>query len=65
MPLPTPKDTETKEEFVSRCIAWMTENEEDKFPSRAQRAAICYSQWDEYAKKHGKPLDDGGKKKKS
>ena len=59
MPLPTPKDTETKEAFVSRCIAVMTEEESKRFPTRAQRAAICYSQWNEYAKEHGKELDKG------
>lgn len=64
MPIPTPKDSETKEEFVSRCIETLTKDESDKFPSRAQRAAICYSQWNDYAKAHGKPLDDGGKKEK-
>lgn len=64
MPLPTPKDTETKEDFVSRCIEIMTKEESDKFPSRAQRAAICYSQWNEYAKEHGKALDHGKAKDK-
>lgn len=59
MPIPEPKDNETKEQFVSRCIEIMTRDESEKFPSRAQRAAICYSQWNEYAKAHGKPLDHG------
>lgn len=64
MPLPTPKKSEDKEAFVSRCIEFMTKNEADRFPSREQRAAICYSQWDDYAKKHGKPLDKDSKKSK-
>ena len=54
MPLPTPKGTETKEAFISRCIETMTKDESDRFPSSKQRAAICYSQWNEYAKEHGK-----------
>lgn len=64
MPMPTPTSKETKEDFVSRCIETLTKEDSDMFPSRAQRAAICYSQWNEYAKKHGKPLDDGGDAKK-
>ena len=47
MPMPEPKKDETKQDFVSRCIESLTRDESDKFPSRAQRAAICYSQWGE------------------
>lgn len=47
MPMPKPKKSEDKQEFVSRCIAKLTRDEEGKFPSRTQRAAVCYSQWGE------------------
>lgn len=47
MPLPTPKKDEKKDDFISRCIKTITEEERDRFPSREQRAAICYSQWGE------------------
>lgn len=55
MPLPSPKKNEGKEGFVSRCIETLTKNEKHRFPSNKQRAAICYSLWDEYQKKHGHP----------
>lgn len=47
MPLPTPKKGESKEDFVSRCIETLTKEKSNRFPSRAQRAAVCYSQWGE------------------
>jgi hypothetical protein len=55
MPLPEPKKNEEKQEFVSRCIETLTKEDKERFPSRGQRAAVCYSQWDEYQKKHGHP----------
>ena len=69
MPIPKPKKGESKQDFVSRCIEFMTVNESEKFPSKEQRAAICYTQWDEYEKAHGRPgeteEEKHGKKKKS
>lgn len=47
MPLPRPEKKETKQAFISRCIREMTEDESERFPTRSQRAAICYSQWGE------------------
>ncbi len=48
MPMPKPnKKKEKKQEFVSRCIANLTREEQDRFPDSKQRAAICYSQWGE------------------
>ena len=55
MPLPTPKSKEEKEGFISRCMKKITEEEKKKWPDEKQRAAICYSQWDSYQKKHGHP----------
>src|SRR5690606_39204725 len=45
MPLPKPNDGETKEEFLDRCMADETMQEE--FPDEAQRYAVCLVQWDE------------------
>ncbi len=47
MPLPAPKKNETKQQFISRCIREMTLDESERFSTRSQRAAICYSQWGE------------------
>lgn len=47
MPLPKPKKDEKKDEFISRCIETLTKHEASRFPTREQRAAICYSLWGE------------------
>jgi len=47
MPLPKPNDGETKEEFIDRCMADETAQEE--FPDESQRYAVCLAQWDERA----------------
>lgn len=61
MPVPKPNDTETKEEFISRCMGDKVMQEYDQ----KQRAAICYNSWGE--KKdlttcdgHAKMVDIGG-----
>jgi len=42
MPLPTKRGSESKKEFVARCMS------DDKviaeFPNTSQRAAVCYAQ---------------------
>lgn len=48
MPLPTPKEDETKEQFITRCMG--AHSKEGKFDlsdkkQRAQALAICYSKW--------------------
>ena len=45
MPLPKPNDGETKDEFIDRCMADETMQEE--FPDEDQRYAVCLAQWDE------------------
>src|SRR5690606_2266962 len=45
MPLPKPNDGETKEEFIDRCMADETMQEE--VPDESQRYAVCLAQWDE------------------
>src|SRR5690606_38068985 len=45
MPLLKPIDGETKDEFIDRCMADETMQEE--FPDEDQRYAVCLAQWDE------------------
>jgi hypothetical protein len=44
MPIPKPKKDEVKEEFISRCITTLR-NEDPEKPQK-QIAAICYDAWD-------------------
>ena len=44
MPLPTPNKDEEHDDFISRCMADATANEE--FPDEKQRNAVCEKQWD-------------------
>lgn len=53
MPLPKPKDDDTQQEFITRCMGNDAMNEE--FPDRDQRAAVCHTQW---RKARGKALID-------
>lgn len=41
--MPSPRDGETRKEFISRCMGDSEAN--DSFPESDQRAAFCYSQW--------------------
>ena len=45
MPLPTPRDNETRNDFVNRCIG----NEQSKkdFPDIKQRLAVCNGRYGE------------------
>lgn len=43
MPIPEPHKHETKEKFLSRCMADEVMNKE--YPQKAQRFAICHSKW--------------------
>ena len=47
MPILKPNGGETKEEFINRCMADDTMQEE--FPDESQRYAVCLAQWDERA----------------
>ncbi|HEV8642066.1 MAG TPA: S49 family peptidase [Methylomirabilota bacterium] len=52
MPLPTPNQDEQESDFIDRCMADGTTNED--FPDNSQRRAICQKQWDgESATAHG------------
>ncbi len=49
MPLPKPRDGESKDDFISRCMA---DNEIRKdFEDNSQRAAVCNSLWEQKDKK--------------
>jgi len=43
VPLPKPKQNETKDEFIKRCMADQTML--DEFPDESQRYAVCLTQW--------------------
>lgn len=43
MPIPKPRKGEEKSKFISRCMG--NEVMRSDFPSQAQRAAVCHSQW--------------------
>ena len=45
MPLPTPTTSETRQEFIDRCMA--DETAVTDFPETGQRFAVCQRQWDE------------------
>lgn len=44
VPLPTPKQGESRDEFLQRCMADATMVSE--FPDESQRYAVCMAQWD-------------------
>ncbi len=45
MPLPTPNENESEQDFIPRCMGDETANAD--FPKQEQRAAVCYRQWRE------------------
>jgi HK97 family phage major capsid protein/HK97 family phage prohead protease len=45
MPLPTPKDGESQDDFVSRCMS--SDEAKESLPDNDQRLAACLSQWRE------------------
>lgn len=54
MPLPKPKPSESREEWMSRCMASDLMNSE--YPDSSQRAAVCSSIWDNKEAKMNKQL---------
>lgn len=50
--MPTPTANESKEEWISRCMA--SEESRKTFPDPKQRAAFCYSKWEQKNKKKAK-----------
>ena len=47
MPIPTPNDGESEDDFIGRCMG--NETMVDDYPDPDQRAAVCYSQFRERA----------------
>jgi ATP-dependent Clp protease protease subunit len=45
MPLPTPNEGESKDEFIDRCMD--DDNAIEEYPDEEQRRAVCETQWDQ------------------
>ena len=45
MPLPTPEQNESFEEFIDRCMD--DDEAKEEFPRPNQRLAVCITQWDD------------------
>lgn len=43
MPIPTPKKSESRKDFIARCAGSKAMNAE--FSDTSQRVAVCHSQW--------------------
>jgi len=56
MPMPKPKDDESKEDFVSRCMS--DEVMKSEYEDNDQRLAICYDLWDKKEKKSITVIDN-------
>ena len=52
MPIPKPKDGETQDEFIQRCMADETMTSE--FPDEKQRYAVCMTQFKGEARENWK-----------
>lgn len=50
MPIPTPNDGESRDDFISRCMG--NDTMVDDYPDNDQRAAVCYSQWSDERAAH-------------
>lgn len=48
MPIPTPRDREEKQKFISRCMADDAMVEE--FSNAEQRLAVCHDKWQKIRK---------------
>ena len=55
MPIPSPRNKETKENFISRCMSDDVMTSE--YPKEDQRAAICQTAWGKKMKKNKKQSD--------
>ncbi|MBD3268490.1 hypothetical protein GF373_17620 [bacterium] len=54
--LPSPKGTEAKNNFVSRCVKWVMENDEAE--DQDQALGMCYSQWENAKETKEASLED-------
>lgn len=46
MPIPTPNEDESREDFISRCMEQLADD--DEFDDQDQRAGVCFSKWREH-----------------
>ena len=53
MPLPIPRQGQTKEKFMALCMA--NETMVKEYPQAAQRMAVCQSQWARKGAKNARP----------
>jgi hypothetical protein len=56
MPLPQPENGENKSKFISRCMVDLSDKKE--FKDNKQRAAVCYSQFEEAESKASVVIND-------
>jgi hypothetical protein len=56
MPLIKPKDKETREDFISRCMA--DDKTTSEFPATDQRLAVCNTQYKNNKKKENYSMND-------
>lgn len=57
MPIPKPRDDESEDDFIARCMS--NDIMEEDYPDNDQRLAVCYTQWRERDKAthpHGKHI---------
>ena len=52
MPIPKPRDDESQDDFMSRCMSDETMN--DEYPDQDQRAAVCNQSWEDRNKEYNK-----------
>lgn len=56
MPLPKPKDGESKDEWIERCMG--NEAMKSEFPDNDQRLAVCHQRWEDKGKKSAEPAPE-------
>jgi len=57
MPIPSPSKKQSKDDFISSCMIDLSK----EFPDEKQRAAVCYSQWEEKKSKASIITNEGEK----
>jgi hypothetical protein len=61
MPVPTPRNKEEKDKFISRCVSFLHKEEsnkpKDKRRPNEQLVAICFSQWKNKSSKSSEEVE--------
>jgi hypothetical protein len=55
MPIPSPSKKQSKDDFISSCMTDLSK----EFPNQKQRAAVCYSQWEQKKSKASVVTNEG------